>query len=199
MDLYFSPLACSLATRMWLYETGAEARFNQVDQKTKTVGGENFLAINPKGQVPTIRTHDGEILTENAAILQYVAEQFPGKSQPSPHRLREWLSFIGAELHRGVFGPLLSPEAPADAKAFAKHLAKGRFGYLNDHLAGRDFLMDDFSVADAYLTTVLNWTRVAGPELADYPNLAAYHGRMLSRPAVLKAVMEEQALYAKAA
>lgn len=198
MELYFAPLACSLATRMWLYETGAEARFTRVDTKAKTVGGENFLAINPKGQVPTVRTHDGEILTENAAILQYVAERFPG-APVNTHRLREWLSFIGAELHRGVFGPLLSPEAPAEAKAYAKHLAKARLGYLNDHLAGRDFLLDDFSVADAYLTTVLNWTRVAGPDLADYPNLAAYHGRMLSRPAVLKAVMEEQALYAKAA
>lgn len=198
MDLYFAPLACSLATRMWLYETGGDARFNQVDTKAKTVGGENFLAINPKGQVPTIRTHDGEILTENAAILQYVAERFPGATV-NGHKLREWLSFIGAELHRGVFGALLSPEAPADAKAYSRHLAKARLGYLNDHLAGREFLLDDFSVADAYLTTVLNWTRVAGPDLADYPNLAAYHGRMLSRPAVLKAVMEEQALYAKAA
>lgn len=198
MELYFSPLACSLATRMWLYETGAEAQFTQVDTRAKTVGGENFLTINPKGQVPTIRTHDGEILTENAAILQYVAERFPG-APVNAHRLREWLSFIGAEIHRGVFGALLSPEAPADAKAYAKHLAKGRFGYLNDHLAGREFLLDHFSVADAYLATVLNWTRVAGPDLKDYPNLAAYHGRMLSRPAVLKAVMEEQTLYAKAA
>lgn len=198
MELYFSPLACSLATRMWLYETGADARFTRVDTRAKTVGGEDFLLINPKGQVPTIRTEDGEILTENAAVLQYVAERFPGAAVNS-HKLREWLSFIGAELHRGVFAPLLSPEAPADAKAYAKHLGKARFGYLNDHLAGREFLLDNFSVADTYLATVLNWTRVAGPDLADYPNLAAYHGRVLSRPAVLKAVMEEQALYAQAA
>lgn len=198
MELYFSPLACSLATRMWLYETGADARFTRVDTRAKTVGGEDFLLINPKGQVPTIRTEDGEILTENAAVLQYVAERFPGAAVNS-HKLREWLSFIGAELHRGVFAPLLSPEAPADAKAYAKHLGKARFGYLNDHLAGGEFLLDNFSVADTYLATVLNWTRVAGPDLADYPNLAAYHGRVLGRPAVLKAVMEEQALYAQAA
>lgn len=198
MELYFSPLACSLATRMWLYETGADARFTRVDTRAKTVGGEDFLLINPKGQVPTIRTEDGEILTENAAVLQYVAERFPGAPVNS-HKLKEWLSFIGAELHRGVFAPLLSPEAPADAKAYAKHLGNARFGYLNDHLAGREFLLDNFSVADTYLATVLNWTRVAGPDLADYPNLAAYHGRVLGRPAVLKAVMEEQALYAQAA
>ncbi len=198
MELYFAPLACSLATRIWLYETGAEAQFTQVDIRAKTVGDETFLAINPKGQVPTIRMEDGEILTENAAILQYVAERFPG-APVNAHRLREWLSFIGSELHRGIFVVLLSSEAPEDAKAYARHMAKGRFSYLNEHLAGREFLLEDFSVADAYLATVLNWTRVAGPDLADYPDLAAYYGRMISRPAVLKAVMEEQALYAKAA
>ena len=198
MELYFSPLACSLATRMWLYETGADARFNRVDLKAKQVDGQDFLAINPKGQVPTIRTEDGQVLTENAASLQYVAERFP-RAAVDPHRLREWLSLVGAELHRGVFGVLLSPEAPADAKAYAKHLAKARFGYLSDHLKDRDFLLDQFSVADAYLATVLNWTRVAGPDLADYPVLAAYHQRVLARPAVLKAVIEEQALYAQAA
>jgi glutathione S-transferase len=199
VDLYFSPLACSLATRIWLYETGGEATFRRVDSKTKTVDGEDFTAINPKGQVPTLRMDDGEVLTENAAVLQYVAERFPWTSQANPHRVREWLSFIGTELHRAVFFVQLSPEAPAEAKAFAKHLSRPRLAHLEQHLAGREFLADEFSVADAYLTTVLNWTRVTGPDLQEYPNLAAYYGRMLARPAVLKAVMEEQALYAQAA
>ena len=199
MDLYFSPLACSMASRMWLYETGADANFLRVDGKTKTVNGEDFRAINPKGQVPTIRMDDGEILTENAAVLQFLAERHPGPAQANPHRVREWLSLIGSELHRGVFGVQLSQEAPAEAKAYARHLGRSRLAHLEAHLAGREFLTDAFSVADAYLTTVLNWTRVTGPDLKDYPNLAAYHARMLARPAVLKAVTEEQALYAQAA
>lgn len=203
MDLYFSPLACSLATRISLYEANADARFLPVNLKTKTLeGGADFLAVNPKGQVPVIRTDDGEVLTENAAILAYVAERHPtvGLAGFEGHRLREWLSFIGAELHRGVFGTLLSHVAGEGAKAFAKTESVARLSHLNDHLKDREFLVGDrFTVADAYLTTVLNWNQAVRLDLEPYPHLVAYHRRMLSRAAVLKAVSEERELYAAAA
>ena len=201
MDLYFSPLACSLATRISLYEAGTEARYLPVDLKTKrTAGGDDFLAINPKGQVPVIRTDDGELLTENAAILQYVAERHPsvGATGFAAHRLREWLSFISSELHRGVFGTLVSSAPSAGAKDQARADAPGRLAHLDAHLKGREFLLDRFTVADAYLTTVLNWNVVAQLDLTPYPNLTAWYQRMLARPAVRKAVGEEQALYAAA-
>ncbi len=203
MDLYFSPLACSLATRISLYEAGAEARFLPVDLKTKTLGdGADFLAVNPKGQVPVIRTDDGEVLTENAAILSYVAERHPtvGAEGFETVRLREWLSFLGAELHRGVFGVLLSHVAGDGAKAFARTESVARLTHLNQRLKDRDFLVGDrFTVADAYLTTILNWNQAVRLDLEPYPHLVAYYRRMLSRPAVLKAVAEERELYAAAA
>lgn len=202
MDLYFSPLACSLATRISLYEAGGDARFQRVDLKTKkTADGSDFLAINPKGQVPVIRTDDGDVLTENAAILTYVAEQHPGVGATGfeAYRLREWLSFISSELHRGIFGTLVSPNPSAGAKEQARADAPERLAHLDSHLEGREFLLDHFTVADAYLTTVMNWNQVIRLDLTPYPNLTAWYQRMLARPAVMKAVLEEQALYAAAA
>lgn len=202
MDRYFSPLACSLATRISLYEAGADARFLPVDLKAKkTADGADFLAINPKGQVPVIRTDAGEVLTENAAILQYVADKHPavGATGFEAYRLREWLSFISSELHRGIFGTLVSPNPSTGAKEQARADAPGRLAHLDAHLKGREFLLDHFTVADAYLTTVMNWNQVARLDLLAYPNLTAWHQRMLARPAVMKAVGEEHALYAAAA
>src|ERR1043165_3808759 len=123
MDLYFSPLACSMATRIALYEAGADANYLEVDPQTKRVraDGSDFLAINPLGLVPTLRTDDGTILTENAAILQYVAEHFPSagisaNSAEERSRLHQWLCFIGTELHKALFVPLLDKKAPAEVK-----------------------------------------------------------------------------------
>lgn len=202
MDLYFSPLACSLATRISLYEAGGDARFLRVDLKAKkTADGADFLAINPKGQVPVIRTDEGDVLTENAAILQYVAEQHPsvGATGFDAYRLREWLSFISSELHRGIFGTLVSPNPSAGAKEQARADAPARLAHLDSHLKGREFLLGHFTVADAYLATVMNWNQVIRLDLTPYPNLTAWYQRVLARPAVMKAVLEEQALYAAAA
>ena len=203
MDLYFSPMACSLATRIALYEASAEAGFLEVDPKTKQVlsDGSDFRSINPLGLVPTLRTEDGTVLTENAAILQYVAERFPDSpiaagSGIDRTRLQQWLCFIGTELHKGLFIPLLDPKAPAEAKAWA--LAKGtpRLDYLNSYLQGRDFLLDRFSVADAYLATVINWT-MATPQLDfdNWPAIKAYHKRLRERPSIARAVAEEFELF----
>jgi glutathione S-transferase len=205
MELFFAPLACSMATRIALYEAGAEARFTRVDTRTKrTAEGDDFLAINPLGQVPVLRTDGGEILTENAAILQHVADRFPAAGLAPPaglarSRLQQWLSFIGSELHKLVFTPLLSRDAGEEAKAFARSKAALRFGHLDRHLAGHAFLLDRFSVADAYLVTVLNWSPAAGVDLAPWADLRAYRDRMLARSGVARAVAEERALYAAAA
>jgi len=202
VNLYSSPLACSLATRISLYEAGGEARYLPVDLKAKkTAAGDDFLAINPKGQVPVIRTDAGDVLTENAAILQYIADKHPavGATGFEAYRLREWLSFISSELHRGIFGTLVSPSPSAGAKEQARADAPGRLAHLDAHLKGRAFLLDHFTVADAYLLTVMNWNQVIRLDMTPYPNLAGWYQRMLARPAVMKAVGEEQALYAAAA
>lgn len=202
MQLYFSPLACSMATRIALYEAGAEAIFTQVDTREKRVSdGSGFLAINPLGQVPVLRTDEGELLTENQVILQYVADRFPA-AQLAPsdgfsrYKLQQWLSFIATELHKLVYTPLLDPAADAGAKAFAHEKARSRFAYLDQHLQGRDTLLDTFSIADAYLTTVMNWRVATDLDLSAYPALLAYHRAMLQRPSIAKAVAEERALYA---
>ena len=122
MDLYFSPLACSMATRIALYEAGADIRYIYRDRTKRLPDGSDFLQINPLGMVPTLRTDDGDVLTENAAILQYVAERFPGAHLAPTGgialaRLQQWLCFIGTELHKGIFMPLLDSKAPPDAKA----------------------------------------------------------------------------------
>lgn len=205
MQLYFSPLACSLATRIALYEAGAPATYTLVDQKTKQLAadGADFLAINPLGQVPVLRTDTGEVLTENGAILQYVAEVFPDAGlvpadRVGRMRLREWLSYIGTEIHKGIFSPIFSPKTNDALKAYAQDKFASRFGLLDKHLTNREYLLDSFSIADCYLAVVLNWTRKTGPNLKEFPALHAYHARVLARPAVAKAVGEEFALFTAA-
>jgi glutathione S-transferase len=203
MELYFSPLACSMATRIALYEAGAEADYLEVDPKTKRVqaDGSDFYAVNPLGLVPVLRTDDGVVLTENAAILQYVAERFPdsgigAKPGIDRSRLQQWLCFIGTELHKGLFVTLLSKTAPAEAKTYTLEKGLSRLDYLDNYLKGREFLLDHFSVADAYLVTVINWTMATPPiELAKWPNVKAYYERTRARPSIARALGEEFALY----
>lgn len=205
MKLYFSPLACSLATRIALYEAGAEATFVEVHSKTKkTSTGIDFETVHPLGLVPALAIEGGVVLTESAAILQYVADRFPeaglapedalGRAQ-----LRQWLSFVGTELHKSVFVPLLDETAPKDAKAYAAAKADRRLRFVADRLAGREHLVDRFSVADAYLFAVLNWTVVTPIDLAAYPAIRGYHARLRERPSVARAFDEERILYAREA
>src|SRR5262249_36183963 len=162
--------------------------------------GSDFLEINPMGQVPVLRTDDGLLLSENSAVLQYVAGRFPdARLAPAAaqdrSRLQQWLSFIGTELHKAVFVPLLDPNAPDAVKAYARDKAVLRLGVLEAHLAGREFLLDAFTIADAYLVTVLNWAGPTRIDLAQWPAVHAYHQLMLKRPSVSKAVAEEFAMY----
>ena len=203
MDLYFSPLACSMATRIALYEAGANANYLEVDPRTKVVqnDGSDFRQVNPLGLVPTLRTDDGTVLTENAAILQYVADRFPQAGiSTGPgierSRLHQWLCFIGTELHKGLFVPLLDRNAPPEMKTYVLGRNLSRLDYLETYLRGREFLLDHFSVADAYLVTIINWTLATPPvELAKWPTVKAYHARLRERPSIVRAVAEEFELY----
>jgi glutathione S-transferase len=201
MNLYFSPLACSLATRIALYEAGVEAAFTQVDLKTKRLAdGSDFLAIAPMGQVPVLRIEDGSFLTENTAVLQHVADRFPdAKLAPTADversHLRQWLGFIGTELHKAVFAPLVDLNSPDGAKTYAREKVALRLGIVQDRLSAHDFLLDRFSVADAYLATILNWAATFGVDLKPWPAVRSYHERVLARPAVARALGEELAMY----
>ena len=203
MDLYFSPLACSMATRIALYEAGETATYFEVDPKTKLVqqDGSDFRKVNSLGLVPTLRTDDGMVLTENAAILQYVADRFPKagigtNSQTERSRLHQWLCFIGTELHKGLFVPLLDRKAAPEVHSWVLQKNLSRLDYLENHLNGREYLLDHFSVADAYLVTVINWTMATPPiELAKWSAVKAYFERLRARPSIAKAIAEEFELY----
>lgn len=203
MDLYYSPLACSMSSRIALYEAAAPARFVEVDGKTKrTSDGDDFRTINPLGLVPALRTDDGEVLTENAAILQYIADQHPQAALAPANgiarsRLHQWLCFIGTELHKALFVPLFSPEMTEAEKARALATGERRLAYLNDHLATRDYLLDSFSVADAYLFTVLNWKIATPVDLQKWPAVERYYERLKQRPSIARALAEEHQLYAE--
>ena len=201
MKLYFSPLACSLATRIAFYEAGADATYVQVDGKTKrTEDGKDFLTINSLGLVPVLEIEPGELLTENAAILQLVAARYPearlAPDDPSGRmRLHQILSFIGTELHKGLFAPLLDKTIHPEVTAYIRKRADSRLGWLERRLAGREFLLERFSVADGYLYTVLNWSLATGDDLKKLPSIHAYHAKIQERPNVARAFSEELALY----
>ena len=207
MDLYFSPMACSMATRIAAYEAGAEIKFLKVDTKARpkrVEDGTEFLAINAMGQVPVLRTDDGELIVENPVILQYIADRFPAAGLiaadgPERRKVQSWLSFVGSELHTGVFIALLNPKAPDGAKAFAREIVVERLAYLDAHLTGREFLAGRFSVADAYLFVMLTWARHVALDLSPYPALSAYRDRLQSRPSVARAFGEEFTLFKAAA
>ncbi len=204
MDLYFAPLSCSMATRIALYESGLDANFHQVVLTTKqTTDGADYLAVNPKGQVPAMLTPDG-LLTEGPAVLQYVADRAPAARLAPPagtrarYLLQQWLNYIATEIHKGVFYLIFNPAVPAEAKAFAREAVVPRYRFLSEHLADRPFLLDEFSVADAYLVTTLGWAAPAGIDLAAWPVLAQYAQRLRERPAVARAMQEELALAGRA-
>lgn len=201
MNLYFAPLACSLATRIALYEAGAPATFTQVDLKSHRVlsSGQDFGEIAPMAQVPALAIDEHTVLTENTAVLQFVARQFPeARLAPTSGiqfaRMQQWLGFIGTELHK-LFIPLLDPAAPEGAKEYSRAKLPQRFALLDEHFAHHEFALDSFSIADAYLTTILNWCSVSGVDLKQWPATHAYYQRMLLRPSIARACGEELTLY----
>lgn len=197
MKLYFAPGACSLATHIALFEAGIPFTAERVDLKSKqTAGGADFRAINPKGYVPALQLDGDVVLTEGPALLQYVADQAqPGQLAPAAGTLQRyqligWLTYLNSEVHKS-FGPLFNPGASDDAKAGARAALAQRFGFLERTLEGREFLMDQYTVADSYLFTVLGWCNWVKLSLADWPGLQAYVARIGTRPAVQHALRAE--------
>ena len=198
MKLYYSPGACSLSPHIVLREAGLSFDVEKVDLGSKkTESGKDFNTINPKGYVPALQLDDGSILTEGPAIVQYLADKAP-QSKLAPangtmerYRLQELLGFIGTELHKG-FSPLFNPTYPEDAKKIIRDNLAKRFNYLNSFLEKGPFLTgEQFTVADAYLFTVLGWTAFVKIDLGQWPVLKAYHARVAGRPAVQEALKAE--------
>lgn len=198
MKLFLKPGACSLSPHIVLEELGLKYETETVDLKGKKTGsGEDFLAINAKGYVPALQLDDGTVLTEGPAIVQYLADQHPEKRLAPPngtlarYQLQAWLCFIGTELHKS-FSPLFSPVASQDWKDAARANLERRLVWVNDTLAGNNYLMGaDFTVADAYLYTVVGWTKFVKIDITGLPHLLAYQKRVAARPAVLAALKAE--------
>ena len=204
MKLYFSPGACSLSPHIAFRETGQSFDLIQVDTKTKkTKAGDDFLAVNPKGMVPVLVLDNGEVLTEGPAIVQYIADKKPGSLLPASgsaerYRVLEWLNYITSEIHK-AFTPMFKPNTPEDYKTISKDNLATRFGYLDGKLAGKQFLTgDNFTVADAYLFTVVNWSKFHNIDVAKWPNLKAFMDRVAARPKVQEAMQAEGLLKAAA-
>ena len=200
MKLYYSPAACSLSPHIALAESGLEYSLEKVDLRSHQAQHEgDFYAINPKGYVPALLTNQGVLLTEGPAIVQYIADLAPAaKLAPANgtmarYQLQSWLNFISTELHK-QFSPLFKPEASEELKLAQRAAIGKRLDYVAEQLDGRDFLMGEFSVADAYLFTVLNWGHWVAIDIAQWPVLAAFMARVKARPGVQKALREEHLL-----
>lgn len=202
LQLYFSPMACSLASRIALMEADLDARYHQVHLWTKKLADDDsdFREFSSKGAVPVLVLDNGERLTESAAVLQYIADLKPERGlAPRPgdmdrYRLQEWLSFVGTEIHKAFLFPTFWYK---DDGSLAKPRARipQTLSVPAAHLADREFLVGNrFTVADAHLTWALLLMRAAGVDIAQWPSLSAYLARMQARPAVREAVETEMAL-----
>lgn len=198
MKLYYAPGACSLASHIALHETGLPFEIDKFIASTgTTASGEDFMQVNPKGYVPTIRLDDGNILTEGAAVLQYIADQNPASGLAPKagtmerYRLQEWLTFIGTEIHK-TFSPLFNKAVSLEVKNRALELLTRRLGYVETQLANKPYLMgDSFTVADAYMFVVVSWSNRVGFDLAQFPKIQEYLARIAVRPAVQAAMKAE--------
>ena len=198
MKLYYSPGACSLSPHIALLEAGLAFDLVKVDLRAKKLeNGDDYLKVNPKGQVPALALDSGELVTEGPVIVQMIADKAAGKNlapardHADRYKLLEWLNFITAELHKN-FGPMFSPVLADEAKAFFKDRVMGKFKYIDSQLAGRDYLMgSQFTVADAYLFTMLSWADRMKFDLSAMPNLLAYKARVAARPKVQEALTKE--------
>jgi glutathione S-transferase len=198
MKLYYSPGACSLSPHIALLEAGLPYDLVKVDVRAKKLeNGDDYLEVNPKGQVPALGFDNGEIMTEGPVIVQMIADQAAGKNlapsngSPERYRLQEWLNFITTELHKN-FSPLFNPAIPDEVKAFFKDRIMGKFKYADTKLAGQDYLMGkQFTVADGYLYTMLRWADGNKMDLSGLKNLMAFKDRVGARPKVQEALTKE--------
>ncbi|WP_044985677.1 glutathione transferase GstA [Sorangium cellulosum] len=198
MKLYFSPGACSLSPHVVARELGIELTLDKVDVASKkTSSGRDFWAINPKGYIPALELDGGEVLTEGPAIVQYLADQKPeAKLVPPPgtmarYRVQEMLGYINSELHK-TYGPLFNPKTSPEQRQEREEYLRKRYGVIEAALAKGPYLFgEQFTVADAYLFTVANWSNFVKLDLSAFPNLLAYQRRVAARPAVQGAMRAE--------
>jgi len=197
MKLYYSPGACSLSPHIALLEAGLPYDLVKVDLRAKKLdNGDDYLKVNPKGQVPALQLDSGEVITEGPVIVQIIADKAgkglaPARDSLERYKLLEWLNFVTSELHKN-FGPMFAPALNDEAKAFFKDRVMGKFKYLDSQLAGRDYLMGkQFTVVDGYLFTILTWAERMKFDLSDMPNLLAYKARVAARPKVQEALTKE--------
>ncbi len=203
MKLYYAPGACSLSPHIALLEAGLPYDLVKVDLRAKKLeNGDDFLKVNPKGQVPVLALDSGEIVTEGPVIVQMIADRAaaknlaPARDSVERYKLLEWLNFITTELHKNI-GPMFSPVLGNDAKAFFKDRAMGKFKLIDDQLAGRDYLMGkQFTVADGYLFVMLRWADAHKMDLSGLKNLMAFKERVAARPNVQAALRAEGLLQA---
>ena len=196
MKLFYAPGACSQAPHIILLETGLPFDRVRVDLETKkTETGEDYLAIAPKGAVPALELDDGQLLTENAVVLQYIADEAPGWHLIPPfgtmerYRVLEWLNYIATELHKG-FAPLFHPTG--ELRAHAMDAIAARFDYVEGRLGLGPWLVgDNFGIADAYLFVVTNWAKSTKVNLSEFTNIQAFQVRVAARPAVIAAMTAE--------
>jgi len=205
MKLFFAPGACSLSPHIVLREAGYNFELEQVNnQEKKTKSGQDYWGINAKGQVPVLELDNGERITEGPVVVQYLADQKPASGLAPANgtmervRVQEWLNFITSEIHKS-FGPIFRPTTPDAFKEISKENLGKRFDWIDKQLAGKQYLTGDkFTVADAYLFTVVNWTNFLGIDIAKWPALKEYQARVAARPKVQEA-MEAEGLNKKAA
>jgi glutathione S-transferase len=207
MDLYISPLTCSVAAHIACLESGATPSLHRVDRKTKRLDdGRDYLAISPKGNVPAVSLEDGAVLTESSAVLQYIADQAPDSQLAPPagtverYRLIEWLNFITSELHKKHLWMVFSGKTTPELKAWGRDHAPATLGFVARHLDDRDFLVGDrFTVADMYMFWALLVAPHGGISLEAFPSLLAYVRRIEQRPSVKAVLAHDYPLYQREA
>ena len=200
MKLYYSPFACSLATHIVLREAGLDVSLEQIDLATKQVAdGTDLRHVNPMGQVPTLVTDDGAVVTENVTVLTWLGDRVPERALVPPpasnerYELTRWLSFVATEVHKKGLAPIFDLKAPEAVKAYARNALAPALAHLEQLLAERDYLIGaQYTVADAYLFWALTIAPHGGVPLDPYPKLRAYHARILERPAVRAAMRFER-------
>jgi glutathione S-transferase len=198
MKLYYSPGACSLSPHIALLEAGLPYDLVKVDLRAKKLeNGDDFLKVNPKGQVPALALDNGELVTEGPVIVQMIADTVPAKNlapardSAERYKLLEWLNYITGELHKN-FSPMFNPSIPDEVKNVFRDRIMGKFKYIDAQLAGRDYLMGkQFSVADGYLYTMLRWADGHKFDLSGLKNLMAFKERVGARPKVQEALTKE--------
>jgi glutathione S-transferase len=202
MKLYYMPGACSLATHILLREAGIPVELEKVGRDKKTEHGEDFLALNPKGYVPALVMEDGDLLTENVVVHNYIADLRPASKLAPAHgtkaRLKqdELAVYISTEIHKS-YGPMFNPALDDAAKKTFREKIAQRYDLIEKLLSGgRPYLTgENFATVDSYLFTVTRWAKGVGVDLSKYPNVLAWQARVGERPAV-KAALEAEGLKA---